>query len=160
MQENTITHLPDPSGFTSDPFTDVIRGGARKLIEQAIHAELAALLAVFSKEKLEDGRARLVRHGHLPGREMLTGIGPVRVKVPRARDRKPGEYKITFTPSILPRYLLPMNQHQPGLIPDQQFSTHFPSNLTFSHHTTRLPPLFSVSELSCAMVRLPQEGPF
>jgi len=105
MQENTITQLPDPSGFTPDPFTDVIRDGARKLIEQAIHAELAALMAAFSGEKLEDGRARLVRHGHLPEREVLTGIGPVPVKVPRVRDRKPGEDQITFTPSILPRYL-------------------------------------------------------
>jgi len=35
----------------------------------------------------------------------MTGIGPVSVKVPRVRDRKPGEDKITFTPSILPRYL-------------------------------------------------------
>ncbi len=35
----------------------------------------------------------------------MTGIGPVSVKVPRVRDRAPGEDKITFTPSILPRYL-------------------------------------------------------
>jgi len=40
-----------------------------------------------------------VRHGHLPEREVMTGIGPVSVKVPRVRDRKPGEDKITFTPS-------------------------------------------------------------
>jgi len=105
MQENTITQLPDPSGFSADPFTDVIRDGARKLIEQAIHAELATLMAAFSKETLEDGRARLVRHGHLPEREVMTGIGPVSVKVPRVRDRGTGEDKITFTPSILPRYL-------------------------------------------------------
>lgn len=105
MPENTITQLPDPSGFSADAFTDVLRNGARKLIEQAIHAELATLMAAFSKEKLEDGRARLVRHGHLPEREVMTGIGPVPVKVPRVRDRKPGEDKITFTPSILPRYL-------------------------------------------------------
>ena len=105
MPENTITQLPDPSGFSADAFTDVLRNGARKLIEQAIHAELAVLMAAFSKEKLEDGRARLVRHGHLPEREVMTGIGPVPVKVPRVRDRKPGEDKITFTPSILPRYL-------------------------------------------------------
>ena len=105
MSETTITQLPDPSGFTSDPFTDVLRDGARKLIEQTIHAELAALMNAFSGEKLEDGRARLVRHGHLPEREVMTGIGPVSVKVPRVRDRKPGEDKITFTPSILPRYL-------------------------------------------------------
>jgi putative transposase len=105
MPKNTITQLPDPSGFSADAFTDVLRNGARKLIEQAIHAELAVLMAAFSKEKLEDGRARLVRHGHLPEREVMTGIGPVPVKVPQVRDRKPGEDKITFTPSILPRYL-------------------------------------------------------
>ena len=105
MSETTITQLPDPSGFTSDPFTDVLRDGARKLIEQAIHAELATLMAAFSETRLEDGRARLVRHGHLAEREVMTGIGPVPVKVPRVRDRKPGDDKITFTPSILPRYL-------------------------------------------------------
>ena len=105
MLETTITQLPDPSGFASDAFTQVIRDGARKLIEQAIHAELAALMAAFSAEKLEDGRARLVRHGHLPEREVLTGIGPVTVKVPRVRDRGADEDKITFTPSVLPRYL-------------------------------------------------------
>ena len=99
-------HLtPRSIGLQRDAFTDVLRNGARKLIEQAIHAELAVLMAAFSKEKLEDGRARLVRHGHLPEREVMTGIGPVPVKVPRVRDRKPGEDKITFTPSILPRYL-------------------------------------------------------
>ena len=103
MRETTITQLPDPSGFGADPFTDVLREGARKLIEQAIHAELAALMAAFAGEKLEDGRARLVRHGHLPEREVLTGIGPVAVKVTRVRDRGTGEDRITFTPSILPR---------------------------------------------------------
>lgn len=105
MPETTITQLPDPSGFSSDPFTDVLRDGARKLIEQAIQAELAALMNAFSGEKLEDGRARLVRHGHLPEREVMTGLGPVPVKVPRVRDRGAGEDNITFTPSILPRYL-------------------------------------------------------
>ena len=60
MRENTITQLPDPSGFSSDPFTDVLRDGARKLIEQAIQAELAALMNAFSGERLEDGRARLL----------------------------------------------------------------------------------------------------
>jgi hypothetical protein len=57
MPETTITVLPDPSGFGSDPFTDVLRDGARKLIEQAIHAELAALMNAFSGERLEGGHA-------------------------------------------------------------------------------------------------------
>ncbi|SEP16601.1 Transposase, Mutator family [Salinihabitans flavidus] len=76
--------------------TDVIRDGARKLIEQAIEAELATLMAASAKDKLDDGRARLVRHGHLPEREVMTGVGSVPVKVPRVRDRKPGEDKITL----------------------------------------------------------------
>ena len=63
-------------------------------------------MAAFAAEKLEDGRARLVRHGYLPEREVI-GPGSARfpVTVPRIRDRKPGADKITFTPSILPRYL-------------------------------------------------------
>ena len=97
--------MPDPSGSGSDPFTDILRDGARKPIEQALHAELAALMATFSGEKLDDGRARLVRHGHLPAREVMTAIGPVSVKVPRVRDRKCGADRISFTPGILPRYL-------------------------------------------------------
>lgn len=48
-------------------------------------------------ETLEYGRARLVRHGYLPKREVMTGIEPLpglcRVRV---RDRKPGADKITF----------------------------------------------------------------
>lgn len=105
MSDDTITKLPDPSGISPDPLTEVIRDGARKLIEQAIEAELAGLLSAFADHKLEDGRARLVRHGHLPERDILTGVGPIAVSVPRVRDRKPGADKLTFTPSILPRYL-------------------------------------------------------
>jgi hypothetical protein len=41
MSETTISTLPDPSGFSPDPLTDLIREGARKLIEQAVEAELA-----------------------------------------------------------------------------------------------------------------------
>lgn len=105
VSEDTIIKVPDPSGLSCDPFTAVLRDGARKLIEQAIHAELATLMAGFAGEKLKDGRARLVRHGYLPEREVMTGIGPVAVTVPRLRDRGTGEDKISFTPSILPRYL-------------------------------------------------------
>lgn len=75
------------------------------MIEQAIQADLVTLMAAFSKERLDDGRARLVRHGHLPKREVLTGIGRVPLTVPRVRDRGAGDDTITFTPSIQPRYL-------------------------------------------------------
>lgn len=107
MRESTITALPDPNGFSSDPLTDLIRSGARQLIEQALEAELSALLAQFSNETTGDGRARVVRHGHLhlPEREVMTGVGSVVVRVPRVRDRGQQAEKVQFTSSILPPYL-------------------------------------------------------
>jgi len=64
MTKATITGLPDPSGFWSDPPTDILRSGARRLIEQAVEAKLAALLAAHADDKTEGGRSRVVRHGY------------------------------------------------------------------------------------------------
>ncbi|OSP53764.1 hypothetical protein BV911_16035 [Pseudoruegeria sp. SK021] len=105
MTKTTIAALPDPSGFSPDPLTEILRSGARTLIQQAVEAELAELLRAHAGETTEDGRARLVRHGHLPEREVMTGIGPVAVKGPRVRDRGSEAEKIRFTSSILPPYL-------------------------------------------------------
>ena len=105
MTKSTITPLPGPSGFSSDPLTDILQTGARQLLKQAVEAELATLLAAHAREVTDDGRARLVRHGHLPEREVMTGIGPVPVKVPRMRDRGNVDEKIRFASSILPPWL-------------------------------------------------------
>jgi putative transposase len=46
-----------------------------------------------------------VRHGHLPEREIMTGIGPVPVRCPRVRDRVgEGSERIRFSSAILPPY--------------------------------------------------------
>ena len=34
MREDPITALPDPNGFSADPLTDLIRSGARQLIDR------------------------------------------------------------------------------------------------------------------------------
>ena len=70
---------------------------------QAVEAEVAALLSVHADKLTEDGRQRLVRHGHLPEREIVTGIGPVAVRCPRVRDRVgQGGERIRFSSAILP----------------------------------------------------------
>lgn len=104
MTDNSVFKLTQPGTF-SDPLTEVLRSGARALLTQAVEAEVAAFLDSHADERTEDGRRRLVRHGHLPGREIMTGIGPVAVRAPRVRDRVgTGETRIRFTSAMLPPY--------------------------------------------------------
>jgi transposase-like protein len=104
VTESNVFQLSQPGSF-ADPLTEVLRNGARALLAQAVEAEVAALLASHADKLIDDGRQRLVRHGHLPEREVMTGIGPVAVRCPRVRDRvgKGGE-GIRFSSAILPPY--------------------------------------------------------
>ena len=107
MKEDTIVALRQPGSFCDDPLTDVLRAGARELLAQAVEAEVEAHIAAHAELIDAQGRRRIVRHGHLPERDIQTGIGAVRVKAPRVRDRAqtaPGG-RICFTSSILPPYL-------------------------------------------------------
>ena len=104
MTETNVFQLSQP-GIFADPLTEVLRNGARALLVQAVEAEVAALLSVHADNLTEDGRQRLVRHGHLPEREIVTGIGSVAVRCPRVRDRVgQGGERIRFSSAILPPY--------------------------------------------------------
>ena len=104
MTETNVFHLSQPGTFT-DPLTEVLRNGARALLAQAVEAEVAALLSSHADKVTDDGRHRLVRHGHLPEREIMTGIGPIAVRCPRVRDRAgQGSDRIRFSSAILPPY--------------------------------------------------------
>jgi putative transposase len=103
---STVIPLQHPD-VVDDPLTAVLRDGARRLLAQAVEAEAEAFLAAMKEERLANGRARVVRHGHGPERMIQTGIGPVPVCRVRLRDRGAGEAgdePITFTSTILPRW--------------------------------------------------------
>jgi len=104
VTDTNVFELSQPGSF-ADPLTEVLRNGARALLTQAVEAEVAALLSCHADKLTDDGRQRLVRHGHLPEREIMTGIGPVAVRCPRVRDRiGEGAERIRFSSAILPRY--------------------------------------------------------
>jgi len=100
VPKDNVVQLIQP-GTIEDQLTEVLRCGARALLAQAVEAEVASFLAKHADLRTEDGRARVVRHGHLPEREVMTGIGPVAVRQPRVDN--PG--RIRFSPSILPPYM-------------------------------------------------------
>src|SRR5215211_5631118 len=104
-EDNSIVHLRQPDEI-DDPLTALLRSGARRLLEQAIEAEVEAFLASKRDLKLDDGRDRLVRHGHGPERVIQTGIGPVELQRIKVRDRAPGHAaeRIRFSSALLPRW--------------------------------------------------------
>ena len=104
MTDSNVFQLSQP-GTLSDPLTEVLRSGARALLAQAVAAEVAGFLEGHADKLTDDGRQRLVRHGHLPERQIMTGIGAVAVRAPRIRDRVgTGEERIAFSSAILPPY--------------------------------------------------------
>ena len=86
----------------ADALTEVLRQGARELLQQAVEAEVAEFVTRHRELKDERERQRIVRNGYQPERTIQTGIGDVPVKAPRVRDRQGA---IKFSSSILPRYL-------------------------------------------------------
>ena len=107
MSKDNVVKLVQPGAF-DDCLTEILRDGARALLGRAIEAEVAEFLGKHADLRTVDGHRRVVRHGHLPMREVMTGIGPVGVRQPRVRDREAAadaSVRIRFTPSILPPYM-------------------------------------------------------
>ena len=76
MPNDSVIKLIQPGTF-DDHLTEGLRNGARTLLTQAVEAEVSQFLAKHADLKTPDGHRRIVRHGHLPEREVMMAIGPV-----------------------------------------------------------------------------------
>jgi putative transposase len=104
MLKDSVIEFAKPSACV-DGLTEVLRNGAKRLLAQAVEAEVAEFLGRHANLVTDEGRQRLVRHGHLPEREIMTGIGGVSICAPRVRDRVGREVsRIRFSSAIMPRY--------------------------------------------------------
>ena len=102
MKKDTVVELRRPAQG-QDILSTMLRDGAQRLVAQAVAAEFEEFLARFSGERVEDGRSVVVRNGFQPEREILTGLGPVGVRIPKARCR--GEEPAVFRSSLVPPYV-------------------------------------------------------
>tara|TARA_R110000744_G_C19300998_1_gene555711 strand:- start:39 stop:1295 length:1257 start_codon:yes stop_codon:yes gene_type:complete len=102
MGNDTVVSIHSQSELV-DPLTALLQEQAGQLLQAAINAEAAELLARFAEHRDDQGRAAVVRNGYLPEREVLTGIGPVPVKVPRVRDR--ADVGAKFESALVPAYV-------------------------------------------------------
>lgn len=102
MRNNSVRDIVS-RGKNEDHLTELLREGAQRLIHQAVEIELEKLLSTHSERKTSDGRALIVRNGYLPEREIQTGIGPVKVRIPKVRGRDGNP--VTFRSALVPPYV-------------------------------------------------------
>src|SRR5260221_13331923 len=84
---------------------EIVREGARRMLAEALQAEVDAYVAASASERDEDGRCLVVRNGYHQSREVLTSAGAVEVTAPRVNDKRAdpvtGERR-RFSYAILP----------------------------------------------------------
>ena len=94
---------PDGVGLIDE----IVREGARRMLAEALQAEVDAYIAAFRDERDENGRRLVVRNGSHQPREVLTSAGAVEVTAPRVNDRRTdpqtGE-RCRFSSAILPAW--------------------------------------------------------
>ena len=110
MHEVTHESIPFPALDLStpamvDPLSDVIRRGALTMLIDGIEAEVAAWIADRRTITDGDGHRQVVRNGYASPRTVVTGVGPLEVKMPRVHDRRPDGERERFTSALVPPYL-------------------------------------------------------
>src|SRR5450631_1441131 len=95
----------DEAGRPGSLIDEIVREGARRMLAEALQAEVDAYIAAHAAERDEDGRRRVVRNGYHQAREVLTSAGAVEVTAPRVNDKRAdpvtGERE-RFSSAILP----------------------------------------------------------
>lgn len=103
MKEENIVDLKRQAQVVNrSVLDDLLAEGARKMLQQAIENEVAEYIEAHVGERDELGHRLVVRNGRLPQRDILTGMGPVKINQPRVNDRRP---EAKFSSNILPPYL-------------------------------------------------------
>jgi transposase-like protein len=83
---------------------EIVREGARRMLAEALQAEVDAYITQFRDERDENGRRLVVRNGAHQSREVLTSAGAVEVTAPRVNDRRTNPdtgQRLRFSSAIL-----------------------------------------------------------
>ena len=107
MQEATPFIQIAPVSTPKDALSEILRGGARRMLAAALEAEVEAYVSAHAEARDEAGQRLVVRNGHCPPRSIQTGLGSLEVKRPRVDDRRVDDtgQRFRFTSRILPPYL-------------------------------------------------------
>ena len=96
---------PGAKDGSSSLIDEIVREGARRMLAEALQAEVDAYVSQFAAERDENGCRLVVRNGFRQGREVLTSAGAVRVTAPRVNDKRTDPdtgQRQRFSSAILP----------------------------------------------------------
>ena len=97
----------DRKDGSSSLIDEIVREGARRMLAEALQAEVEAYIAAHAAERDANGRRLVVRSGSHQPREVLTSAGAVGVTAPRVNDKRtdPGTgERQRFSSAILPAW--------------------------------------------------------
>lgn len=102
MKKFTLLQVKNPSETPArSALEEVLRDGAKRLLQEAIEYEVFEYVQKFKEIKDEMNNRLVTRNGYLPARDIQTGIGPINVRQPRVRDKRDGQ---AFSSVVLPKY--------------------------------------------------------
>jgi hypothetical protein len=86
---------------------EIARAGARRMLAEALEAEVRDYIEAAREQRDEQGHALVVRNGYAREREVLLGAGSVALKAPRINDKRVDEngQRRRFKSVILPPYM-------------------------------------------------------
>jgi putative transposase len=86
---------------------EIAREGARRMLAEALEAEVEAYVEAARGERDERGHALVVRNGHARKRKVLLGAGAIEVRAPRVNDKRvdEGGQRRSFKSVVLPPYM-------------------------------------------------------
>ena len=97
--------VPFSQASSTDILSGICREGAQRMLAVALEAEIAEFIQRFEFVRDEKNHRLVVRNGHMPERDIASGIGPLKVRQPRVEDRRPKGEREVFSSAILPPYL-------------------------------------------------------
>ena len=102
MLEYTTNPLEGTAPELRQTLDELVRDGARRMLEAALQLEVDEYVARSRAERDEHGHAQVVRNGQARERQVTLTAGTVKVRAPRVNDRRPGQ---RFRSQILPPYM-------------------------------------------------------
>lgn len=91
-----------PVPAPDDVLEQLVKAGARKMLQNALEAEVDEFLGRQRYERTDDKRG--YRNGHLPARTIGVGMGAVEIRLPRVSDVPPEVSPGGFQSEIVARY--------------------------------------------------------